>query len=454
MSAESRSAVTRWLDRASPTVFSAYAIFAAFTTYFCMYAFRKPFTAAQYEGLQFMGMEFLDLKTAFVTSQIIGYALSKFIGIKVCSEITRQYRAVAMVLLILWAELALLLFAVVPGEWKVAAIFMNGLPLGMVWGLVVAFLEGRRLSDLLLAGLCCSFIVSSAVVKDAGLFLMNDLGVTEYWMPFLTGLCFLPLFFITVWMLHQLPVPSQEDEQLRSKREPMKAKDRYSFVKDYFIGLSLLFVAYFFFTAFRDFRDIYGIEILGQLGLGELPAVFSRTEFFVAFAVLGVMALLVFIQNNRVALFYSYIIMMTGAAMIALSTLLLQFEMINGLWWYGLVGLGGYLAYVPYNCILFERIFASTRAVGTAVFTIYVADAIGYVGSILIQLFKDSLFSEGTRLEFFIGFSYFTAILTIVVLTLSCSYFMRRTQDVEQAFDQAGAPIGPAPEPAPAAKNP
>ncbi|MAZ65185.1 MAG: hypothetical protein CMG51_02520, partial [Candidatus Marinimicrobia bacterium] len=58
---------------------------AAFSTYFCMYAFRKPFSAASYEGLQFLNTSF-DLKTVLVTSQIIGYALSKMIGIKVVSE--------------------------------------------------------------------------------------------------------------------------------------------------------------------------------------------------------------------------------------------------------------------------------------------------------------------------------------------------------------------------------
>ena len=62
-------------------VFMSFAIASSFSTYFCMYAFRKPFSAAKYEGLQFLGTN-LDLKTVFVVSQIMGYALSKAIGIK------------------------------------------------------------------------------------------------------------------------------------------------------------------------------------------------------------------------------------------------------------------------------------------------------------------------------------------------------------------------------------
>ena len=150
-----------------------------------MYAFRKPVSAASYEGLKFLGGE-VDLKTAFVVSQIVGYALSKVIGIKVCPEIGRRRRAQGLVLMILLAELSLLLFAVLPNNLKVVAIFFNGLPLGMVWGLVVLYLEGRRTSEMLLAGLSCAYIVASSSVKVVGSWIMNS-GVSEFWMPFAVG---------------------------------------------------------------------------------------------------------------------------------------------------------------------------------------------------------------------------------------------------------------------------
>ena len=131
----------------TPRWFVAYAVLAAFATYFCMYAFRKPFAAAKYEGLAFFDTE-VDFKTILVISQIIGYALSKYVGIKVCSEISRNNLARFLVGLILFAEFALLLFGLVPEQFKVAAIFLNGIPLGMVWGSVSRYLEGvarRRL---------------------------------------------------------------------------------------------------------------------------------------------------------------------------------------------------------------------------------------------------------------------------------------------------------------------
>jgi len=66
----------------------------------------------------------VELKTAIVISQIIGYALSKYIGIKVCSEITPGRRVFALIFLILWGEAALVLYGIVPNNLKVVAIFL------------------------------------------------------------------------------------------------------------------------------------------------------------------------------------------------------------------------------------------------------------------------------------------------------------------------------------------
>jgi hypothetical protein len=72
----------RALAHSNPVLFTAVAGLAGFATYFAMYAFRKPFTAAT--------------------------------------------------------------FALVPAPWNVITLFINGLPLGMIWGLVFGFMEGRR----------------------------------------------------------------------------------------------------------------------------------------------------------------------------------------------------------------------------------------------------------------------------------------------------------------------
>ena len=65
--------------------------------------------------------------------------------------------------------------------------FLNGLPLGMIWGLVFGFMEGRRTSEVLGAVLCASFIVSSGAVKSVGKLLLAHWHVSPFWMPAAVG---------------------------------------------------------------------------------------------------------------------------------------------------------------------------------------------------------------------------------------------------------------------------
>ncbi len=435
-----QSRLTQWLASMPVPVFMSFATASAFSTYFCMYAFRKPFSAATYEGLQFLGTG-VGLKTAFVVSQIVGYALSKVIGIKVCSEVTRDYRSRMLVAMIVIAEGALLLFAVLPNNLKVVAILLNGLPLGMVWGLVVWYLEGRRTSEMLLAGLSCSFIVASGVVKDIGRWLMSAHQVDQFWMPFVTGMIFLPPFVLSVWLLNQLPQPTNEDVQARVQRQTMDGNQRWQFVIRFLPGLVLLMIAYFFLTAYRDYRDNFGVEIFQQLGYGENEtAIFTRCELAVAFGVLGALAMLNLIKNNRLGLIGAFAIMISGVLMMGVGTLLHDADKIGGLTWMVLCGLGSYLAYVPYGTVLFDRLIASTRAVGTAVFTIYVADAIGYGGAITVLLSKDLVAGDVSRLDFFRYLTYFMSILGTVLLIAGCCYFLLFHQHSQTAVQENAKP--------------
>src|SRR5262249_35921977 len=352
--------------------------------------FRKPFAAARFDGEQFLGGE-VALKTAFVVSQILGYTVSKYLGIKVCPEVRPGRRAAMLVFLVLAAEAALVLFAVLPRDLKVVAISCNGLPLGMVWGLVVWYLEGRLTSELLLAGLACSYIVSSGAVKDVGRYLMAAHGVSEAAMPMLTGLLFLPPFLLSFCLLSHLPPPTAADQRARVHRATMDGASRLAFFHALLLGLVLLLGARLLTTAFRDFRDNYGVELFGALGYHGDPALFTRAEIPVALGVMAALALLNLIRSNRAGVVGAHVLMVTGLGLMAFATLLLDGGVLNGIGWMILVGLGSYLAYVPLDSVVFDRIIASTRVRGTAVFAIYLADAIGYTGSIGLPLAKDLL---------------------------------------------------------------
>ena len=425
----SKHALTKWLERASPAVFSAYAIMAAFCTYFCMYAFRKPFAAGTFEGTADLSfLPELDLKILYVISQVLGYCLSKFIGIKVISELNAAKRAAAILIVIGIAEFALFLFAITPAPWSALCLFLNGLPLGMVWGLVFGFLEGRKLSELLGAGLSASYIVASGVVKSVGRWLVLEQGVSEYWMPAVVGLIFTIPLMVCVFMLSKLPPPNAEDEALRTRREPMDRAARSRFIRQFFPGLFFLTALYIFLTAYRAVRDDFAVEIWNAIGFANKPSILATSEMWVGFGVLLTLALFVGIRNNRKALVAIHLLMLFGSAVVGVLTFMYQTEIIGPKVWMIGIGLGLYLAYVPYGCMLFDRMIAALGVVATAGFMIYVTDAFGYVGNIGVLLYKNFFQRDLAFLDFFISFSYLTSIICTVCFGLSLVYFASKSK--------------------------
>ncbi|HTV26019.1 MAG TPA: DUF5690 family protein [Polyangiaceae bacterium] len=396
----------------------------AFVTYFCMYGFRKPFAAATYDAIGWFG---LDAKTAFVTSQVLGYTLSKFLGIKWVSEVSRAARLRMLVGLVVLSELGLLGFALLPGPGKAAALFLNGLPLGMIWGLVVRYLEGRRSSELLLSGLSCSFIVASGAVKDVARWLLGK-GVPEFWMPALTGLLFLPPLVLAAKLLDALPDPDSTDVAEREARPAMHARERRAFASRFLPGLALLVLVYLGLTAFRDYRDNYGVELFEELGYAREPALFSRTELPVAGLVLLLLGATSGVRDRIRGLLGVFAVMTAGLVAIGAATLALQAGWISGQLWMIGIGLGGYLAYVPFSSFLFDRIMAATRFAGTAVFAVNVADAVGYSGSVAMLLFKDLFARDTSRLRFFTSCSYVLSLVGSVGLLLAAAYFWRQAR--------------------------
>ncbi|MFI4862448.1 MAG: DUF5690 family protein [Phycisphaerales bacterium JB063] len=439
------STVTRWLEARPKALLTFYAALAAFTTYFCMYAFRKPFSVATFDGLDFFGLAIngnaLTLKGAIVISQLLGYMISKYLGIKFCSEITWQQRSRVLFALVGVAWLSLLVYGLLPGPYKVFAIFFNGLPLGMVWGLVTGYLEGRTTSEILLAALSCSFIIGSSMTKDVGKWLMSEtgLGVAEGWVGFVTGAVFIVPFAIAVWMLSQLPQPDTHDIKERIQRKPMDRRERWAFVRQFLPGLIMLIAIYFLLTAYRDYWDNFGAELFKELGYGETPGIFTATSLPIAFGVMAALALLALIRNNRLGLLAVYLLMLGGILLTAGATLAYQADLVSGAAWMTLIGLGTYLTYVPFGSVLFDRIIAETGTIATAVFAIYLADAIGYTGAVGIVFYKDFFASNAGSVAFFANYTYLMAGVGVACLTGSCVYFLGRSSDEPHTASQAQA---------------
>ena len=86
----------------SDFIFILWAGGAALLSYSLVYALRKPFTAATFDGLSIWGM---DYKVVVTITQILGYLLAKFIGIKLISELKGQHRLKFILGAIVLAEL-------------------------------------------------------------------------------------------------------------------------------------------------------------------------------------------------------------------------------------------------------------------------------------------------------------------------------------------------------------
>ena len=414
------------LEKATPVLFTVFAGLAGFAAYFSMYAFRKPFSAALFMAVP--GWHFkLDYKIALVLAQVLGYAVSKLIGVKLIAEVTPNKRALAIAVLIFLSWLALILFAIVPAPWNVIAMFLNGLPLGLIWGLVFGFMEGRRTSEVLGAILCASFIVSSGAVKSVGKLLMDVWHISPFWMPAATGALFFPLLGLSVWVLSQLPPPSPQDESARVRRAPMDAAARARFLNRYGLGIALLVLSYVLTTAIRDFRDNFAAEIWTQLGFGQAAAVFTASELPVAALSLTVLAVIIVVRDNTKALLMIHGVVFAGLMLLGLSTLAFQAGLLSPLAWMILSGAGLYMAYVPFNAMLFDRLIAASGTVGTAGFLIYIADASGYLGSCALLVWRNFGLPQLNWLQVFTASAYGSSIAGMILMALSALYFSGRT---------------------------
>ncbi len=375
----------------------AWALVAAFGTYFCMYGFRKPYTAATYADAVFFGINY---KILLIIAQTIGYVIAKWVGIKIVSEIKPHQRIKAILGLIGFAELMLLLFGLVPRPWNIVCLLLNGLPLGVIFGLVLGFLEGRKNTEFLIAGLCASFIVSDGVSKSVGTMLLNY-HVTENWMPFFAGLIFAVPTLIFIGMLSFVPLPSAADIASRSAREPMSGKDRWAFFNKYAPGLIGIIAVYLFVTLLRSVRADFAPELWAGLGFHQTPAVFTQSELLVSFGVILIISFAVFIADHYKAFRFSLIISLAGFIILLVAV----FGLSRGLGSFPfmvLLGLGVYMPYVAVHAVVFERLIAVTKEKANVGFLMYIVDSVGYTGYIGLMFLRYFVPSADSILSIFL----------------------------------------------------
>lgn len=402
--------------RQSPGFLLLVVSFASFTVYTCMYGFRKPYTAGVYEQWTFLGLSY---KVCLVIAQVIGYMISKFIGIRIISTMDAQYRIQGIFSCIALAWFSLFLFGIIPAPYNIICMFLNGLPLGMVFGMVFSFLEGRRTTEIMGAVLVSSFIFASGLAKSIGKWLLLNFNIHDFWMPFIAGAFFVIPVLISLWLLHHTPLPDREDIQNRSERKPMTQKDRSAFIMQFGYLLLPVVISYTLFTIVRDFSEDFANELWIETGYKENAGIFFQTSSIVAVFVLIVIGSFFTIKSNRQAFIYTHLMVIAGLIITLAATLLYNGQQLNPLQWMVISTTGLYLAYLPFNCLYFERMISTYEVKGNVGFVMYIADAFGYLGTVFVLLLKEFIRVQISWVSFFSILFIGVSIMGVILILFS-----------------------------------
>lgn len=392
----------------SPFIQTAWMMLAAFGAYFCTYALRKPFTTGMYTD-QYMGA--FAFKSVLILAQVLGYMLSKVIGIRVISATKKQSRVFLLASFFGFSLFSLLLFGLYPGPLQPVFLFLNGLPLGMMYGLIFHYLEGRKITEIVGIALSINLVITSGLLKTSYLLLQKSWNLSETWLPFVLGVLATPLFVLFLWMLTRIPEPTEEDKKERTERVPMTQSTRKEMMKQMGIGIFLVATLYTFLTILRDFRDNFSLEIWKEQSNQSLdPTLFARYETWIAVVVLFSIGFLSTVRDNMRAFHLNTFLLLGSCTLLMASTWLFLQEKLSFPHWYILAGIALFLPYLLIQVTFFERLLALFQCKGNVGFMVYISDSLGYLGSILLmfgrELYADSSLS-------------FTQILTHAFLYLS-----------------------------------
>lgn len=354
-----------------------------FCLYTFMYAVRKPFSALVYENLMVWGV---NVKIWMVLAQLLGYTLSKFYGIRLLGKIKHEDRSIYLIIILSLATIPLYLLQYLsPSVWPVL-MFFNGFPLGLVWGIVFSYVEGRKYTELIGAMLACTFVFSSGWVKSFGLYLQNALSLQNQQVPFFTALIALIASAFVILILEKLPPPNSEDLKLKNERKPMTAYQQQLFLRNHGTILIPFVIIYGIFTIMRDFRDNFTAEMLIENGAYSRE-IFTNMELTVSLVLLCLIPLFSWIKNHRTALNTTTISIIIGVLTSIAATILFSQQKLSIVGLLMFTGGGFYLGYILINISVMDRIIGFSGESGNSGFLIYIADSVGYLFSLIISSF-------------------------------------------------------------------
>ncbi|WP_287645008.1 DUF5690 family protein [Bacteroides sp.] len=413
--------------RLADFLFILWAGGAALLSYSLVYTLRKPFTAATFDGIEAFGFDYKVLVTII---QIAGYLIAKFIGIKLISELKRENRLKFILVSIAVAELSLVAFGALPTPYNMFAMFFNGLSLGCMWGVIFSFIEGRRTTDILASLLGISIVISSGTAKSIGLFVMNTLNVSEFWMPALIGAFALPLLALLGYSLTRLPQPTAQDIEQKSSRVTLNGKQRKELFIDFMPFLVLLFVANLMLVVLRDIKEDFLVKIIDMNG--QSSWMFAQVDTVVTLIILALFGAMVFVKSNIKVLVALLGLVVLGTATMSFISFNYDSLQLDAITWLFVQSLCLYIAYLCFQSIFFDRFIACFKIKGNVGFFIVTIDFIGYTGTVFVLMFKEFAHVDINWLEFYNILSGYVGLICTVAFTCSMIYLIQRYKKEKQ----------------------
>lgn len=407
--------------RLSDFLFILWAGGAALLSYSLVYALRKPYTAAVFDGYEVFGM---DYKVVVTIAQIIGYVISKFIGIKLISELKRENRLKYILGFIVLAEVSLVLFGLLPTPYNIGAMLLNGLSLGCMWGIIFSFIEGRRMTDILASLLGVSMVISSGTAKSAGLYVMNSLHISEFWMPALIGAVALPLLALLGYVLNALPQPSAEDIAMKSERETLNGEQRWRLFRNFMPFLSLLFIANIVLVILRDIKEDFLVKIIDVSNYSSW--MFAQVDSVVTVIILVIFGLMVFVKDNLKALTILLCLIIVSMIVMAVVSFGYEHFQLNAIAWLFIQSLCLYMAYLTFQTIFFDRFIACFKIRGNVGFFIAMNDFLGYTGTVVVLVIKEFMSPDVNWAVFYNQMAGYVGIVCLIAFVCSLFYLHKR----------------------------
>ncbi len=225
-----------------------------------------------------------------------------------------------------------------------------------------------------------------------------------------------------VYALSIAPKPTEIDQKERSVRLPMNSTARWDFLKKYGFGLISLIIVYVLMTILRDIRDNFGVEIWREMGVVD-ASIFTKTESLIGLVICILTALMYFVKDHKTAFLLNHLMIFVGCLLILFSTISFQNHSINSFGWSVFLGIGLYMAYVPYNGMLFDRLLSVLKEKANVGFLFYLADFSGYLATVFILFYQNFGTQKTSWLRFLTDLSQILPLICIISITISFFYF-------------------------------